>query len=95
MKKGLYFIVPEPVYQRFEEIIGSDIPVEARAGKDIITVYTYDLGPGVRPGNTRKLVLARTVRFQLDEFSMRFITGPNLPSGETLGDKIRMLLGCE
>lgn len=28
VSKGLFFIVPEPVYQRFEEIIGSDIPTE-------------------------------------------------------------------
>ena len=95
VKKGLYFIVPEPVYQRFEEIIGSDIPVEEHAGRNVITVYTYDLGPAVIPGQMRGLVLSRTVRFQLDEFSMRFITGPNLPSGEALDDKIRKLLGCK
>jgi hypothetical protein len=94
VKKGLYFIVPEPVYQRFEEIIGRDIPKEHTSGNDIITVHAYDLGPAVQHGATRRLVLNRTVRFKLEDFSARFISGPNLPSGEDLDDKIRKMLAC-
>lgn len=95
VRNGLYFIVPEPVYQRFEEIIGSDIPAEKKSGKDIITVYTYDLGGAAKRGTTRSLVLNRTVRFKLDEFSARFITGPNLPSGDALDNKVRSILACK
>lgn len=94
VKRGLYFIVPEPVYRRFEEIIGEDIPLENASAKDVITVYTYDLGPAVPRGQTRAQVLSRTVRFKLAEFSARFISGPNLPSGDSLDDKIREILAC-
>jgi len=94
VKQGLYFIVPEPVYQRFEEIIGGDIPLVTENGKDIITVHTYDLGTPSPLGNTRALVQARTLKFKLDDFSTRFITGPNLPSGESLDSKIREILSC-
>lgn len=92
VKNGLFFIVPDPVYQRFEEIIGSDIPTVNAPCKDVITVFTYDLGEPVPHGQVRKLVRRRVVRFKLDEFSARFISGPNLPAGNELDNKIREIL---
>jgi hypothetical protein len=94
-KNGLFFIVPEPVYQRFEEIIGLDIPTVDTPGKGIITVFTYDLGDPVPHGHVRKLVRNRAVRFKLDEFSARFISGPNLPAGNELDNKIREILNIK
>ena len=94
VKQGLYFIVPESVYQRFEEIIGDDIPLVTKNGKDVITVHTYDLGAPVAPGLIRPLIKKRILKFKAAEFSERFITGPNLPSGESLDSKIREILFC-
>lgn len=93
VKKGLFFIVPEAVYQRFEEIIGADMPVEKHSGKDVITVFTYDLGKVVPHGRMRSLARSRVLRFKLDEFSARFISGPNLPAGNELDSKIKEILG--
>ena len=95
VKKGLFFIVPEPVYQRFEEIIGADIPQVRDAGKGIVSVFTYDLGKVVPHGRVRGLVRNRVLRFSLEEFSARFISGPNLPAGNELDDKIRAILGIK
>jgi hypothetical protein len=95
VKYGLFFIVPEPVYQRFEEIIGSDIPTVDVMDKDVITVFTYDLGDPIPHGQVRELVRSRTVRFKLDEFSARFISGPNLPAGNELDNKIREILNIK
>lgn len=95
VKKGLFFIVPEAVYQRFEEIIGADIPQEQAAGKGVISVFTYDLGKAVPHGRVRGLVRKRVLRFKLEEFSARFISGPNLPSGNDLDDKVREVLGIK
>lgn len=95
VKQGLYFIVPEPVYQRFEEIIGSDIPLVTENGKDVITIHTYDLSESVDSGQTRTLIKNRTLKFKADEFSARFITDPNLPSGESLDKKIGEILSCK
>lgn len=92
VKNGLFFVVPEPVYQRFEEIIGADIPTVNAPGKEVITVFTYDLGDPVPHGQVRKLVLNRMLRFKLSEFSARFISGPNLPAGNELDNKIREIL---
>jgi len=92
VKKGLYFIVPEAVYVKFEDIIGKTIPLVTAPGPDTITVFTYDIGPAVPKGQRRSLARNRVVRFTLTEFSNRFITGPNLPAGVDLDAKIRELL---
>jgi len=94
VKHGLYFIVPDPVYQRFEEIIGSDIPTVNQHGNDVITVHTYDLSQSPGSGKMRSLILNRTIKFKLDEFSARFVTGPNLPNGDLLDKKIQEILAC-
>ncbi len=95
VKKGLYFIVPEAVYRRFEEIIGADMPCVKATAKDVITVFTYDLGKRVAQGRMRGLVGNRILRFKLEEFSARFISGPNLPSGNELDNKVREILGIK
>jgi hypothetical protein len=95
VKKGLYFILPDIVYQKFEDVIGSDIPLVDKLSRDTITVFTYKLGEPVPHGHQRNLVQVRKLRFDLDEFSNRFITGPNLPSGEALDQVVKRVLGVE
>ena len=93
VKNGLYFILPEIVYQKFEDIIGKDITRKRRKGSDIITVHTYSLSSEAPVGEQRDLVQSRKIRFTLDEFSKRFINGPSLPKGEDLDNAIRKVLG--
>lgn len=91
VKKGLYFILPEIVYKKFEEIIGADIPKVEEANRETLTVYTYELGPPV-PHGQRDLIEVRKLRFSLDEFAERFISGPGLPAGEELDKAIKKIL---
>ncbi|HHG4904341.1 TPA: NotI family restriction endonuclease [Pseudomonas aeruginosa] len=81
---GLYFLLPEIVYRRFEEVIGEDIPLVDERSPDNLTVFTYGLGPETRHGAIRDLVPIRRLRFSLEEFSSRFVAGANLPSGDEL-----------
>lgn len=92
VKNGLYFILPEIVYKKFEDIIGSDIPLLEKTTSETITVHTYELGKTVN-NNIRDIVEVRKIRFSLDEFSQRFISGPNLPSGEELDNAVLKILG--
>ncbi|GBR12811.1 NotI family restriction endonuclease [Gluconobacter frateurii] len=94
VKNGLYFVVPDAVYKRFENIIGADIPQTQSVNKETITVHTYDLGPPQPFGRPRKLIPCRSLRFTLAEFSERFIAGPNLPSSSVLDNKIKNILAC-
>ena len=93
VKNGLYFIVPDIVYQKFEDVIGTDIPLSDSKGKEIMTVYTYGLGDSVPHGQQRELKLVRKIRFKTEDFADRFIAGPNLPSGEDIDSAIRRILG--
>lgn len=91
VQKGIYFIVPDIVYRKFEELIG-DIPKIATAQKDTITVFTYTLGQPVPQGAIRSLVPVRTLRFRLADFAVRFIQGPNLPTGQVLDSAVYKML---
>lgn len=84
VESGLYFLLPDIVYQRFELVIGNDIPNEPSKSPDNLTVFTYDLGPRVQNGHNRELVPVRKLRFSLEEFSSRFVAGASLPSGDDL-----------
>jgi hypothetical protein len=91
-KKGLYFVIPEIVYKKFEEVIGSDIPTISSPKNDTVSVFTYSLGQTPK-GKPRNLDLTRVTRFSLDDFSNRFISGPNLPKPEELDSSIKKILG--
>ena len=95
VNKGVYFILPDIVYQKFEDVIGADIPLLDGASRETLTVYTYELGPHVSHGSRRELVQTRKIRFALDEFADRFISGPNLPSGEELDSAVKTVLGVQ
>jgi len=91
VKKGLYFILPDIVYSKFEDQVGS-LPVQSTASNDTMTVFTYALGPVVPHGSQRPLVPVRTLRFLMDDFAKQFIAGPNLPSGVDLDNQIKHIL---
>lgn len=93
VKNGLYFIVPDIVYKKFEEIIGDDIPLIDDKASDVITVHTYRLGPAVSHGKIRELQIERCLRFNMKEFANRFISGPNLPHPSELDDAVKNILG--
>ena len=93
VKTGLYFIVPDIVYKKFEGIIGEDIPEISEVAPDVITVHTYALGENVSEGQIREIVPIREKRFRMKDFSDRFITGPNLPSAFELDTAVRNALG--
>jgi len=93
VKNGLYFVLPDIVYRKFEDVIGKDIPLVDHKASDILTVHTYSLSENVKHGEQRHLVVEREIRFELEEFSQRFISGANLPSGEELDNAVRKGLG--
>ena len=95
VRTGLYFIAPEIVYRKFEDIIGRDIPLVSNKAPDIITVHTYELGGNVPEGNIRSLEFVRENRFKIKDFSERFISGVNLPSACELDISIKKALGLK
>ena len=94
VKVGLNFIVPDVVFQKFEEILG-DMTLQTNTSPNNLTVYTYDLSDVVEEGKIRELILNRKLTFNLEEFSQRFISGPNLPSGDVLDNDIKSIIGVK
>lgn len=90
---GMYFVLPEIVYKKFEDVVGSDIPLVDYVSAETLTVHTYELGGKVPHGDQRSLNPVRTIRFTLEEFSNRFVSGPNLPTGEELDLAVARVLG--
>ena len=96
VKSGLYFILPDVVYRKFEDIIGADIPLVHDKGANILTIHTYALSePVPAHGSQRTLIPVRKLRVSLDEFAHRFISGPNLPTGTQLDEAVKHILGCK
>lgn len=93
VKAGLYFVLPDIVYRKFEDIIGADIPLVTTKGANVLTIHTYDLSPPTKHSQQRTLVNTRKIRVSLDEFSQRFISGPNLPTGDELDQAVKRILG--
>lgn len=94
VKSGLYFILPDIVYRKFEDVIGADIPTLNESGPNVLTINTYSLSEPAAHGTQRNLVLNRVLRVSLDEFAQRFISGPNLPTGDDLDFAVKRVLGC-
>jgi hypothetical protein len=95
VRRGIYFILPEVVYRKFEDILGADIPPANREGPDVMTVHTYELGPAQGHGRQRSLDMVRRVSFTLEEFADRFVKGPNLPPGADMDSAVRRVLGLQ
>lgn len=92
---GMFFILPDVVYNKFEDIIGTNLPHVKNASKDTLTVHTYKLGDPVPYGQQRQLQPVREERFLLEDFATRFVTGPNLPDGIELDRAVMSVLGIK
>ena len=91
-KKGLYFVLPDIVYRKFEDVVGNDLQNISTPNSETLTVFTYKLTEK-KVNGIRNLALDRTIRFSLDEFANRFISGPNLPPATELDNTIKSILG--
>ncbi len=92
VKKGLYFIVPDSVYQQFENQVGI-LPTVSTPTGHTMTVFTYSLGPITPHGYQRPLVQTRKLTFLMSDFAEQFIAGPKLPKGTVLDSYIKTRLG--
>jgi len=95
VKSGLYFVLPDIVYSKLEDIIGADIPLVTTKGTNVLTIHTYDLSPPTNHNQQRFLVSKRKIRVSLDDFSERFTSALNLPASDKLDQAVRRVLGCD
>ncbi len=71
--RGFFFIVPEAVFQRFEDILWGLTEIEGPS-REGISVLTYRLGGIVGGGSIRALKLVRELHFSFESFALAFIS---------------------
>jgi hypothetical protein len=70
--RGFYFIVPDAVYEKFEQVIGG-LQQKNDISKDNLSIITLGLGAKVSPGNVRQLIVIRRVNYLLGDVAAAFI----------------------
>ena len=68
---GFYFIVPDIVYQKFEDTLGH-LSNETLPDRQHLSVHTYSLGPEGASGTIRVLNLIRKIHYTLDDVISAF-----------------------
>ena len=76
--KGLFFVVPQAVYQRIKRRVGGRL-LEYPQAAGTITFRTYDLGPMAENG-TRGLVFGETFTTTVEQIAFAFVSPQNLPA---------------
>jgi hypothetical protein len=71
--RGFFFIVPEPVFQKFESLLGT-LPESPAANRSVLSVHTYVIGETVPSGQRRTLNKKRVVHFPLSSVSNAFVS---------------------
>lgn len=72
--RGMYFVVPERVYQQFLKVVGT-VPLVNSARLGTLTIMSYQLGAPVPEGQIRELILTRNNKMQTREFAAAFGAG--------------------
>ncbi|MCH7521992.1 MAG: hypothetical protein IIB42_09880, partial [Candidatus Marinimicrobia bacterium] len=90
--KGLFFICPQPVYDKIWIRLGSNLlDYELQSGA--LTFMRYDVGPEAQPGHARELQYLGKLTTTVDQVAMAFTSPTNLPDANVYEMAIRAELG--
>lgn len=84
---AFFFILPDIVYEKFEEILGT-LPEQSAPSNQNLSVLTYGLGAVSNAGEHRGLVHHRTNHHALNDIAHAFITN----CGDTVSDELDEML---
>lgn len=87
---GFYFMVPDAVYQKFEEVIG-DVSTVSGPGRENLSVITFRLGNNVSDGMHRNLEMVRQVHYPLNDVAVSFITNSSEFAPKQLDQNLRSI----
>lgn len=90
--RGFYFILPDLVYQKFEEVIGN-IELQKRSSNETLCIMTYSLGQNVANGQTRSLKVDRSLCYNVKDIADSFASLVDKESVLQFENKVLSLLG--
>lgn len=88
---GFYFIAPEMVYQKFEEVIG-DLPKLDGPARDRISIKTYSISNSVPDGQIRDICPVRTVHLDAIAVAQAFISNVDESAAGLLDQRMASIL---
>lgn len=68
---GFFFILPEPVFLKFEDIL-KGMPEVEKPANDVLSIMTYKIGNNVPEGYIRPIVNSRKLHYKLDDIIAAF-----------------------
>jgi hypothetical protein len=92
--KGLFFVVPTPVYNRIRQRIAGDLR-DYRPHPGSLTFLWYDLGPEVAPGGRRLLIPGNHFTTTIDQLSYALSMPTNLPPAGVYQRAIEAVLNAK
>jgi len=92
-KKGLFFVLPDEVYKRFEHL-APDIPQQSAPANNTVTVYTWGLGDRVAHGDRRELVRVRHLIYKLDDLILAFTDRSASTAGVQIDRQVALRLSA-
>jgi hypothetical protein len=87
-QKGLFFICPKPVYEKFATRLGGNLD-EIHPQTGSVTIMWYDVGPAVPGGAIRDLVFQGQSTVTTDTIALAFTAPKNLPPHRVYEKAIR------
>ena len=91
-EKGLYFIVPEAMYERILQRLGGDLE-EYPPGRGSVTFFRYAILRTAVAGQIRRVEKVGTTRTNVESIAARFSGGRDLPDQGEFERHIRQALG--
>jgi hypothetical protein len=89
---GMFFILPDEVFRKFEEILPNLENQKAHPKSGGLTVLTYVLGPLPVNGSIRPLVRNRVVHYNLEDVALALIAPSGPEVGATVDRQVERLL---
>jgi len=92
-QRGLFFVCPEPVYERLRQRLGGDL-LAYQLQPGALTFRWYDLGNAVPDGHIRPLSHRGQFTTTIDQVALAFTAPANLPPPRVYEQAIREELGA-
>jgi hypothetical protein len=89
---GLYFIVPEAMYERILQRLGGGLE-DYPPGRGSVTFFRYAIVKVAQPAQIRKVEKVGTTRTNVESIAARFSGGRDLPQQGEFERHIRQALG--
>ena len=88
---GFFFLVPESVYKKFEELLGN-LPSSVEPSRETVSVMTYSLGRHVPDGQIRSIEKNRSLHIPFQLFADSFAKNADPQAPIELDEKLQNLL---